>query len=91
MQKIKTKEEEEKFNDFVWSMFNLPKILKAERLYRNLSTEEMAEKIGTEKNIVIACEKGEITDLITIQQYFLTLRGYDIITKSEEQIKNYIQ
>lgn len=88
---MRNKEKEERFNNLAWSMFELPKILKKERLYRNLSEEDMAEKIGVDKELVISCEKGEVTDLLVIQKYFITLRGYDIIKKAEGQINNYIQ
>lgn len=81
----RTEEDEEKFNDLNRLMFELPKLLKTERICRKLSQEEMAKKMGVTRSTVSLCERGGDVNLKTIKKYLLTLKGIDLITKQKSE------
>lgn len=82
LQNLRTEEDDEKFNYLMNVVTDIPIILKNERLYRNLTQAEMAEKMGVNRNTIVECENGGNPRFNTIRKYVLTLKGVDIITKS---------
>jgi len=81
----RTEEDEKDFNDLNSLLFKLPKILKNERVYRKLTQQEMAEKIGVNRGTVSMCENGGNVSIDTIKKYLLTLKGIDLLTKQQSQ------
>lgn len=81
----RTEEDEEKFNDLNRLMFELPNILRTERICRKLSQEEMAEKMGVNRGTVSLCERDGNVNLKTIKKYLLILKGIDLITKQKSE------
>ena len=55
----RTEEDEEKFNNLNRLMFELPKLLRTERICRKITQEEMAEKMGM-RHFVIKLKKDSI-------------------------------
>ena len=82
LQNIRTEEDENKFNFLSIVIQDAPKILKKERLCRNLTQNELAKEMGVNRSTVGCCENGENVRLKTIQDYIRTLKGIDIIRKS---------
>jgi DNA-binding XRE family transcriptional regulator len=82
LQNLRTEEDEINFNFLCNIIQDIPKILKKERLCRNLTQEELAKKMGAHRNTIIYCENDRNVNLKTIQDYIRTLKGVDIIRKS---------
>lgn len=80
--KIRNEEDEKRFNFLQDIVFKIPEILKNERLYRNIKQSDMAKEMGINRSTLSSLENGGNVNLKTIQQYILTLKGMDIITKS---------
>ncbi len=73
----------------VWSLIRIlgdaPRILKSERLYRNMTQKEMADAMGVSRSTVSLCENGCSVRLDTIRSYVRALKGVDILTKSHRE------
>lgn len=78
---LNNEEDEIKFNYLSEIIFDIPKILKKERLRRNLSQDEIANKMGVSRSTVSCLENGHSVRLINIQQYLLALKGVDFSRK----------
>jgi DNA-binding XRE family transcriptional regulator len=85
LQNIRSEEDENKFNFLSIVIQDAPKILKKERLCRNLTQDELAKEMGVARSTVSLCENGANVNLKTIQDYIRTLKGIDIIRKSYNQ------
>ena len=84
----RTEEDEEKFNFLFRTVSELPNILKKERLFRNLTQEEVAKEMGMNRWSVSMCENGNGVNFSTIIKYLLVLKGYDIKNKTiNERVK----
>lgn len=64
---------------------SIPEILRKERLYRKLTQEEMAEHMGISRSTLSLLERGGNISFSTVQKYFLTLWGLDILAKTNSQ------
>jgi DNA-binding XRE family transcriptional regulator len=82
LQNLRTEEDEKKFNFLSIVIQDSGKILKKERLCRNLTQNDMAREMGVNRCTVGCCENGSNVTLKTIQDYIRTLKGIDIIRKS---------
>lgn len=56
--------------------------LKTARLHRNLSLQEVADKIGVSRNLVSAAEKGNLSSSISL--YVALLWAYDLQDEVKE-------
>jgi DNA-binding XRE family transcriptional regulator len=82
---IRNEKDEEIFNMFQQKIFNIPEILRNERIYRKLTQNEMAKHMGVNRSTVSLIENGGNVTLKNVQKYFLTLKGFDIISKQKNQ------
>jgi predicted XRE-type DNA-binding protein len=82
LKNVRTEEDEADFNNLVRIVFDIPKILKKERLCRNLTQSKLADKMGVSRSTISECENGNNVSFKLIQIYVITLKGIDIITKS---------
>lgn len=78
---LKNEEEEESFNYLSEIIFKIPQILRNERLYRNLSQKEIADKIGVSRSTISTLENGYNSGLDLIKKYILVLKGVDMGNK----------
>ena len=65
-------------------LFKIPDILKKERKYRKLTQDEMAKEMNVSRSTLSLCENSANVTFKTIQKYFLTLKGIDILTKNSD-------
>jgi len=84
-QNIRSDEDEEEFNSVIRMISKIPTILKNERLYRNLTQNEMSEHMGISRSTLSLAERGENVNFNVIRNYLLTLKGVDILTKSSNE------
>jgi len=85
LQNLRTEEDEENFNFLSRVIQDTSRILKKERLCRNLTQNDLAREMGVSRSTISLCENGENVTLKTIQDYIRTLKGIDIIRKSYNQ------
>lgn len=85
IQNLRSEEDETNFKLLIDISFNLHKILRKERLYRKISQEEMAKKIGVNRSTLSFLENGGNVGLDIIKKYIVTLKGIDILTKNAKQ------
>ena len=84
-QNIRDEEEEKTFNYLCNVIHDIPKMLKKERLYRNLTQNELAKEMGVARSTISLCENGGNVGLNIVRDYLRTLKGIDIISKSITQ------
>jgi DNA-binding XRE family transcriptional regulator len=82
LQNIRSEEDENKFNFLSLVIQDIPRILKKERLYRNLTQGQLAKEMGVARSTISLCERGENVSLKIVQDYIRTLKGIDILRKS---------
>lgn len=82
LQNIRSEEDEKNFYFLSKIIQGIPEILKKERLYRNLTQEELAKEMGAARSTVSLCERGKNVSLKIVQDYIRTIKGIDIINKS---------
>ncbi len=82
LQNIRGEDDEKEFDFLNKVIFNIPQILKRERLCRNLTQEEMGKHMKVSRSTISLCENGENVGISIIQRYVLTLKGIDILTKT---------
>jgi DNA-binding XRE family transcriptional regulator len=85
LQNIRTDDDENKFNFLSLVVQDAGKILKKERLYRNLTQNDMAREMSAARSTISLCENGGNVGLKIIQDYIRTLKGIDIIRKDYNQ------
>jgi len=78
---LRTEEEEETFNFLVLKIYEIPKILRRERIFRRFTQEEMAKHMDVSKCTIATIEKGGSVSFNTVQKYVLTLKGLDLLSK----------
>lgn len=83
--KLRTEEDDDKFNSLIRIILDLGNILKNERISRSLTQEELAEKAGLSRSTVSLCENGNNVTLEAIKKYIATLKGIDILDKNLSQ------
>jgi DNA-binding XRE family transcriptional regulator len=82
LQNIRTEEDEIKFNFLCNIIHDIPKILKKERLCRNLTQAALAKEMGITRMTISLFENKRNVKLKTVQDYIRTLKGIDLISKS---------
>ena len=82
LQNIRSEEDENNFNFLSLVIQDIPKILKKERLFRNLTQDELSKEMKVARSTISLCERGENVTLKIVQDYIRTLKGIDIIRKS---------
>ena len=82
LQNIRSEEDENKFNFLSNVIQDIPRILKKERLCRNLTQDELAKEMKVARSTISLCERGENVTLKIVQDYIRTLKGIDIVRKS---------
>lgn len=80
-----SEEDEENFNYLSKIIFDIPNLLKKERLCRNISQQEMADKLNISRSTLSLLENGHSVGFSLIQNYIMALRGIDIVRKSLHQ------
>jgi hypothetical protein len=81
----RTDEDQEIFQLIQNKIFDIPQILRKERIYRKLTQAEMAKHMGVNRGTVSLIENGHNVGFSLVQKYFLTLKGFDILTKVDSQ------
>lgn len=76
----RTSEDEERFNQLVKIIFDIPNIVKTERLVRKLTHNELSQLTGISRSTISLLEKGENVTLDVIRKCLLELKGIDIKT-----------
>lgn len=77
---IRTKEDENSFNNLIILINKIPELLKKERICRRLTQQEISKKMGVSRSTVSLCENGKNVTLGSIQKYLLTLKEFDLIS-----------
>ena len=85
--RIRTQEDDDKFNLLVKVILDLGNILKTERISRQLTQEELAKKSGVHRSTIIFCENGNNVTINAIKKYLAALKGVDILTKNLDSIR----
>ena len=81
LQNIRSDEDKKEFNDLYLLITKIPSILRNERLYRNLSQNEMASILGISRSTLSLAENGRNVSFDIIQKYVIELKGIDIISR----------
>jgi hypothetical protein len=81
---VKKEEDEAEYQFILRILFKIPDILKKERKYRKLTQDEMAKEMNVSRSTLSLCERSANVTFKTIQKYFLTLKGIDVLTKSSD-------
>jgi DNA-binding XRE family transcriptional regulator len=76
----RTSDDEEKFNELTRIIFDIPNIVKKERLARKLTQGDISRLIGISRSTISLLEKGENVTIDVIKKYLLELKGFDIKT-----------
>jgi DNA-binding XRE family transcriptional regulator len=85
LNKTRTTEDEAEFNFLVSICYRMHEILKKERLFRNITQEEMANEMGVSRSAISECENGANVSMRIINKYIITLKGIDIVRKTYNQ------
>jgi DNA-binding XRE family transcriptional regulator len=80
---VETRDEkaEDIFNILQSNMYSIPSILRKERMCRGLTQEEMAKHVNVSKYIISKIENEGNVSFKSVQKYFLTLKGLDVLSK----------
>ena len=81
---LRKEEDEAEYQFMLKILFKIPDILKKERKYRKLTQDEMAKEMNVSRSTLSLCENSANVTFKTIQKYFLTLKGIDILTKNSD-------
>ena len=83
--KIRTQDDDNKFNSLVKIIFDIGNILKTERVSRNITQEELAKKACISRSTVSLCENNNNINLDVIKKCIIILKGIDILNKNLSQ------
>jgi DNA-binding XRE family transcriptional regulator len=83
--KLRTEEDDSKFNSLIKVILDLGNILKNERVSRNLTQEELSQKTKLSRSTISLCENGGNVTLDAIKKYIVELKGIDILDKNLSQ------
>ena len=82
----RSEEDELDFNFLVRIIYRIPDILKRERVFRNLTQQEMAELIGVGRSSISKIETSDSTvNFKLVQDYITNLKGLDILNKVKKE------
>jgi len=85
--RIRTQDDDDKFNSLVKVILDLGNILKTERMSRQLTQDELAEKAGVSRSTISLCEGGNNITVESVKKYLAALKGVDIITRNLSPIR----
>jgi len=85
--KVRTQDDDAKFNSLVSLVLNIGNILKTERMSRKLTQEELAKKSGLHRSTISLCEGGNNVTVEAIKKYLAALKGVDILTRNLDCIR----
>jgi len=80
--KIRTQDDDDKFNYLIKVILDLGNILKTERVSRQFTQDDLAEKAGVSRSTISLCESGNNVTIEVIKKYLIALKGVDILTKN---------
>jgi DNA-binding XRE family transcriptional regulator len=80
--KIRTQDDDAKFNSLVNLVLDIGNILKTERISRKLTQDELAKKAGLSRSTISLCEGANNVTVEAIKKYLAALKGVDILTKN---------
>lgn len=81
----RTEQDEKDFDSIVSAIVKIPSILKTERACRKLTQQQVSEQTGMSRSTISLCENGGNVNIKNVIDYFLFLKGVDIITKQKTQ------
>ena len=84
---VRSDEDEAEYEFMLKVLFKIPEILKRERVYRRITQEEMAKNMKVSRSTLSLCERNANVTFEVIQKYFVSLKGIDILTKSNNSIR----
>lgn len=74
--------EEKKYFDMLCeAIVELPKILKQERLSRNITQSDIAKIINRNRSTIVSAESSHNVNLLTIVEYIMALKNIDMTIK----------
>ena len=85
--RIRTQEDDDKFNSLVKVILDLGNILKTERIARRLTQDELAGKSGVHRSTIHLCESGKNVTVEAVKKYLAALKGVDILTRNLDCIR----
>ncbi len=85
--RIRTQDDDDKFNSLVKVILDLGNILKTERISRQLTQDELAEKAGLSRSTISLCEGGNNVTVEAVKKYLAALKGVDILTRNLDYIR----
>jgi transcriptional regulator with XRE-family HTH domain len=84
---VRSDKDEAEYEFMLKVLFKIPEILKRERVYRRITQEEMAKNMKVSRSTLSLCERNANVTFEVIQKYFVSLKGIDILTKSNNSIR----
>jgi transcriptional regulator with XRE-family HTH domain len=84
---VRSDEDEAEYEFMLKVLFKIPEILKRERIYRRITQDEMAKNMKVSRSTLSLCERNANVTFEVIQKYFVSLKGIDILTKSNNSIR----
>jgi len=84
---VRSDEDEAEYEFMLKVLFKIPEILKRERIYRRITQDEMAKNMKVSRITLSLCERNANVTFEVIQKYFVSLKGIDILTKSNNSIR----
>jgi transcriptional regulator with XRE-family HTH domain len=84
---VRSDEDEAEYEFMLKVLFKIPEILKRERVYRRITQDEMAKNMKVSRSTLSLCERNANVTFEVIQKYFVSLKGIDILTKSNNSIR----
>jgi len=85
--RIRTQDDDDKFNSLAKVILDLGNILKTERMSRQLTQDKLAEKAGVSRSTISLCEVGNNVTVESVKKYLTALKGVDIITRNLSPIR----
>jgi DNA-binding XRE family transcriptional regulator len=79
--KVRTDEDDAKFNDLLKLVLDIGNILKNERVSRNLTQTELSEITKLSRSTISLCESGENVTVQAVKKYLIAIKGADILTR----------
>lgn len=80
--KVRTQEDDAKFNSLISLIIDIGNLLKNERISRKLTQDELAQKAGVSRSTISLCENGNNVTIEAIKKYLVALKGIDILTRN---------
>jgi DNA-binding XRE family transcriptional regulator len=85
--KIRTQEDDDKFNYLVNLIFDIGNTLRNERICRRITQHELAKKANLSRSTISLCESGGNITVDAIKKYLAALKELNILTKNLDSIR----